>query len=306
MPSALRHLSKNAFLAAHKMLLPLGLMVLPKHYYVPFPDLRKLERNRERWTKKSEMRGISVDLDQQAQTMSAMVKPYFDEYRENRAYKEGVEGAFGPGFGRVEAMALHGVLRSLKPNRIIEVGSGISTYCMLAALEKNALEGRPGQIACIEPYPSSWLKGADVSLVQKEVQEVDANIVEDLDSGDLLFIDSTHTVQVDGDVNRIILELLPRLKSGVVVHFHDIYFPYDFNRDVLRSFNHWLETAMLHAFLIGNRRFEILFCLSQLHYERSDALRECFPDYEPKADINGLNAPNHAGDFPASIYLRVV
>lgn len=306
MSTHLRPLLKNSFLVLHKLLLPLGLIVLPKRYYVPFPDMRKLSGTRGRWTKKSDLRGIAVDLDEQSRTMCSMLKCYSGEYGDNQAYKAAVQQACGPGFGRLEAMALHGVVRALKPARIIEIGSGISTFCMLSALEKNAQQGKPGRITSIEPYPRKWLKQADVSLIARQVQEVDLAVFDQLGQGDLLFVDSTHTVQADGDVNKIILDVLPRLRSGVIVHFHDIYFPYDYNREVLRSVYHWMETAMLHAFLIGNLRFEILFCMSHLHYERPAALRDCFPDYQPKVDSDGLDTGNEAGDFPSSIYLRVV
>jgi predicted O-methyltransferase YrrM len=284
----------------------MGITVLPKHYYVPYPDIRDLERKRSRWAVKSQLPGIHVDLDEQAETMRAIVKPYFEEYRENTVYTRAVQGEFGPGFGRVEAMALHGFIRWAKPKRIVEVGSGMSTYCMVSALEKNAAEGRPGKVTCVEPYPSKWVQQADVSLIAKQMQEVDVSVFEELEPDDILFIDSSHTVRVDGDVNRVILEVLPRLKPGVIVHFHDIYLPYDYNRQVLRSFNHWMETAMLHAFLIGNVHYQIMFCMSLLHYERPGALRECFPDYRPKPDETGLNTEDISGDFPCSIYMRVV
>lgn len=306
MSTHFRPLLKDTVLVLHKLFLPLGLIVLPKRYSVPFPDIRRLSSNRSRWTKKSELRGIAVDLDEQSRTMCSMLKCYLEEYRTNEAYKRAVQQSCGLGFGRLEAMALHGVVRAFKPARIVEIGSGTSTFCMLSALEKNVQEGKPGHITSIEPYPRKWLKQADVTLIAQQVQEVDLAVFDELGHGDLLFVDSTHTVQADGDVNKIILDILPRLRSGVIVHFHDIYFPYDYNREVLRSVFHWMETAMLHAFLIGNQRFEILFCMSLLHYERPAALRVCFPDYQPKADSNGLDTGTEGGDFPSSIYLRVV
>lgn len=103
-----------------------------------------------------------------------------------------------------------------------------------------------------------------------------------------MFIDSSHTVKPGGDVNFLILELLPRLQKGVIIHFDDIFFPYDYQRNVLRTFLHWAETSLLRAFLIFNEKAKIVFCLSLLHYDRQDVMKEVFPEYSHQGDENGL------------------
>jgi hypothetical protein len=133
-----------------------------------------------------------------------------------------------------------------------------------------------------------------------------------LEKGDLLFIDSSHTVKPGSDVNYIILEILPRLNKGVIVHFHDIFLPYDYQRDVLTNYFQWCETALLRAFLINNNKTKITFCLSMLHYDRQDSLKEVFPEYQPQNDVNGLTygiyEPFTAINehFPASIYIQIL
>lgn len=303
----LRTVTKRAAVWFHEAGLHLGIMVLPKHYYVPIPDLHELRRTRSRWARRSAMYGVHVDLDGQVRELHRLVLPFEEEYRGNDAFHSATAGACGPGFGYIEAQALHGVIRGLKPRRVIEIGSGVSTYCMLAASGYNAVEGAPAQITCIEPYPSPWLKGAPVALMRERVEDVDAAVFDELDEGDLLFVDSTHTVRTGGDVVRIVLEILPRLRPGVVVHFHDIYFPYDFQRDADRSIFQWMETALLHAFLIDNARASILFCLSHLHYDRPDVLRRVFPEYTPEADADGLRVERHETQqhFPSSLYLVI-
>lgn len=297
---------RRAFLQFHEMGARLGLFVLPVHYYVPLPNLRDLRRTRSVWARRSDMRGIHVDLDAQARVLADLVKPFAAEYRGNYAYKSAVAGAFGPGFGYIEAQALHGFIRATKPRRIIEIGSGVSTYCMVEAVRRNAAEGHPATITCVEPYPSDWIVNAPVKLIDKKVEEVDLQLFAELQDNDLLFIDSTHAVRVGGDVLRIILEILPRLQEGVAVHFHDIYLPYDFQRDADRSIFQWLETALLHAYLVDNPRVGILFCLSQLHYDRSEALKDVFPEYVAEEAVDGLRSNQGQGDrhFPSSIYLR--
>ncbi|WP_338000825.1 class I SAM-dependent methyltransferase [Candidatus Methylacidiphilum fumarolicum] len=128
---------------------------------------------------------------------------------------------------------------------------------------------------------------------------------------DLLFIDSSHVVKAGGDVNFLILEVLPRLREGVVVHFHDIYFPYDYPRDLLKTFFPSTESSLLHAFLAFNHRFRIIFCMSLLHYKCPKVLTEVFPEYIPQGGQDGLVEERVAafttppGHFPSSIYLRV-
>ena len=146
----------------------------------------------------------------------------------------------------------------------------------------------------------------------QKVQSVPLEVFTDLAENDLLFIDSSHTVKTGGDVNYLFLEVFPRLRKGVVVHIHDIYLPYDYRRDADRTFLHWSETSLLHAFLICNEKVKIIACLSHLHYERKDVLRKIFPKYNPQEDLNGLSSERDKSltsqvtkHFPSSIYIQV-
>ncbi len=302
----LRVAGKSAMLRAHTSLLGLGLIVLPRHYYAPVPDLRELRQTRPRWARRSSLAGMHIDLDSQVDRLRALVAPFEPEYRDNAAFRAGTRQGFGPGFGFIEAQALHGIVRGVQPARIIEVGSGVSTHCMLEALALNAAQGRPCSVTCVEPFPSAWLRSAPVTLIAKPVQDVDPRVFDALEAGDLLFIDSTHAVRTGGDVLPIVLEILPRLQPGVIVHFHDIYLPYDYQRDADRTLFQWMETALIHAYLVDNDRMRILFCLSHLHYDRPAALRAVFPAYRPEPDENGLQTEAAAErHFPSSLYLQV-
>jgi predicted O-methyltransferase YrrM len=301
-----RDIIKSTFLKVHQVALGGGVVVLPNHYYTPIADVRELTRTRDKWAKRSPMTGIDADLGRQVARLQEIVKPFEPEYRGNSTYKEGAARGFGPGFGYVEAQALHGVLRWLKPKRVIEVGSGVSTHCATKALALNASEGHPGKLTCIEPYPSDYLKSsAGIELVTSKVEELDPAAFDQLGDGDFLFIDTSHAVRPVGDVAHLYLEVLPRIKPGCVIHIHDIYFPYSFQRDLLDGLFQSAETAVLQALLTNNNGLEILFCLSMLHYDAQDVMKDVFPEYSPLPDVNGLNVPNTAGHFPSSIYLRV-
>jgi hypothetical protein len=128
----------------------------------------------------------------------------------------------------------------------------------------------------------------------------------DIPENGFLFVDSTHTVKPGSEVNKIILEILPRLQKNVWVHFHDIYFPYDYKRNILSGdLFFWLESTMLHAFLINNPGYKIMASLSMLHYSLPGGLKKLIPKYDPEINDNGLKKqPGEGTHFPSALYLQ--
>lgn len=146
------------------------------------------------WARKSELTGIASTLDEQAENLEQICAPYQSEYAGNSAYNYATRRQFGPGHGYIEAQTLHGVIRRLLPSRIIEVGSGVSTSCMVEALKLNKRQtDRTTRFTCIEPYPS-----------EAQVQAIPVSTFEGLRAGDLLFIDSSHAVRPGNDMNYLI------------------------------------------------------------------------------------------------------
>lgn len=305
--------AKRTFLAIHKLGLKLGLQIIPNHYYSSVADISNLQKTRKIWARKSQLPGVSCDLDEQSANLKRICMPFRQEYSGNKTYLEAVSSHLGPGFGYIEAQALHSVIRCYKPKKIVEVGSGVSTYCGIAALELNQKETHvKSEFVSIEPSPSNKLKLLQQTrLIRQEVQTIPVNELSDLHENDLLFIDSSHAVKPGSDVNYIILEVLPRLQEGVIVHFHDIFLPYDYQRNVLQYFFQWSETSLLRAYLINNNKAKILFCLSQLHYDRKNILKEVFPEYVPQSDtdglIDGIYRPFEtvSQHFPSSLYIQM-
>jgi hypothetical protein len=172
------------------------------------------------------------------------------------------------------------MVRHFQPRRIIEVGSGFSSLVLGQAASKN----KSSALICVDPFPHELIRKSNTipalqSLIETKVQDVDVEFFSQLESGDILFIDSSHTVKIGGDVNYLFLEVLPRLKAGVIVHVHDIFFPFEYRRDwMLEEFRFWTEQYLLQAFLIFNSEFEVLMANSYLnHYYPSD-LKAAFPD----------------------------
>jgi predicted O-methyltransferase YrrM len=305
---------KRALFRVHKLGTRLGVHVLPVHYYSALPDVLDLEKTKDVWARKSELPGLEVDLRGQIRRLRDICIPYQNEYAGNQTYRHALHNHFGSGYGYIEAQALHAVIRHFRPRHVIEVGSGVSTYCMLAALTMNKKEdGQPFSITCVEPHPSAPVRAlTEINLIPKNVQTLPFEVFRQLQEKDFLFIDSSHAVKPGSDVNYLILEVLPRLSPGVIVHFHDIYLPYDYSPAVLQTFLHWMETSLLRAFLIGNSRAKIIFCQSHLHHDCKDVLKEVFPEYNPRWDKDGLldagcKPFENLSDehFPSSTYIQM-
>jgi len=169
------------------------------------------------------------------------------------------------------------MVRHFKPNLIIEVGSGYSSLLSAQAGQKNGNT----ELICIEPYPAEVLKKGFPGLKQlvtTRVQDMDPTFFEQLQAGDILFIDSTHVVQIGSDVNFLFLEVLPRLKPGVIVHIHDIYLPAAGRRDwVMENTRFWNEQYLLQAFLIMNKGYEVLFANYYVSGRYLQDLKATFP-----------------------------
>src|SRR5207248_11512645 len=135
---------------------------------------------------------------------------------------------------------------------------------------------------CIDPFPGELLRSGSIpalqSLIEKKVQDLDVEFFSQLDPGDVLFIDSSHTVKMGGDVNYLFLEVLPRLRPGVLVHVHDIFLPFEYRRDwVLDECRFWTEQYLLQAFLAFNSEFEVLMANSYLKHYHEEDLKAEFP-----------------------------
>jgi hypothetical protein len=209
------------------------------------------------------------------------------------------------GFGPVEAEFLFCFTAYHRPQRIVQVGAGVSTAVLLQACR---LFGYRPAITCVDPYPTRYLRkcaeDGQITLIAKKCQDVELGVLSDLGAGDLLFVDSTHTVKAGSEVNILILEVLPRLQSGCHVHFHDIYFPYDYPSSLLSTTFFQNESVLLHAFLTGNSSYSISASLSMLHHAKRKELQVLLPNYRPQAFEHGLSVRAQSGHFPSSTYLR--
>lgn len=288
----------------------LGFDILPHHYYSEIPNLRELKKETY-WKVPSSMIGVNgTDIAEQISFVERIcTKNLSERLKKKDIFQYACTQNNESGFGHVESDFLYCFIYNLKPKRIIQVGCGVSTAVMLLANKESNFQS---EIICIDPYPTNFLKSksskGEIKLIPEKVQKTDLSLLTSLTAGDLFFIDSTHTVKPGSDVNKIIFEVLPRLKKGIQIHLHDIYFPYDYKRDLLSEglfFSN--ESTLLHAFLIDNNKFKIDVSLSMLHYSSPDKLKEFLPSYNPQLNDQGLRHLYKEGThFPSSTYLSVI
>jgi len=253
--------------------------VTPVHFYQPIPDTQSLPETL--WDRPSELVGIDMNDAMQLDLLRNHFPKLRREYDEFPVEPTGEPGRFHFNnglFDGTDALVAYCMIRHFKPRLIIEVGSGFSSLVAAEAIAKN----KNSALICIEPYPPDFLRQGFPglhSLIEKKVEEIDIGFFSQLESGDILFVDSSHTVKIGGDVNYLFLEVLPRLKPGVIVHVHDIFLPFDYRRDwVMDELRFWTEQYLLQAFLTFNSEFEVLMANSYLNRDHQEDLKATFPN----------------------------
>jgi Methyltransferase domain len=254
----------------------------PGHYHSTLPSLDDIERYRQVAPvrlRSLDLPGIDLRLDEQLALLDEL-KPLIDTHPFGWTAAPGRHYRFGNGwFDGADAVLLNVLLRKLEPKRIIEVGSGWSTAAMLDTYADRTLP----EVTLIEPHPErlfDTIPASDVDRVtflRNGLQDVPVDTFEQLGANDILFIDSTHVAKLGSDVNYLVFEILPRLASGVCIHIHDMFFPFEYPIDWVDDGWGWNEAYLLRAFLECNPRFEILAWNDLLKSVCEAVLREKYP-----------------------------
>ncbi len=242
------------------------------HFYSPIvliEDIKNREQQIWKNREKNSIDGVDLNINFQIKLLKEFEKfyneiPFPEEKSKNYRYN------FKNGFySYTDGIVLYSMMRMLKPKKIIEIGSGFSSALMLDTNEhffNNKIE-----LTFIEPYPTrlNYLMNEtdkrNHTVIENNVQEVSLEQFKNLEAGDFLFIDSSHIVKTGSDVNYIIFEILPILNKGVIIHFHDIFHPFEYPKEwVYKRFN-WNEDYFVKAFLMYNSSFKINFFADYLH-----------------------------------------
>jgi hypothetical protein len=271
----------------------------PGHFYSSVIDLDDVEARQDQIWAKKHLKGINMNEEAQRSLVpdlveAARVIPFSEHPSQN-----GLRYHFdNKTYEHADGLALFTILLKFKPKRVIEIGSGFSSALMLDTNDKFLNNGI--HFTFIEPNPSISLgrllrpedyKNTDVK--QQLVQQVDPQIFTTLQENDILLIDNSHVSKTGSDVNYLMTEVLPILNKGVIVHIHDILYPFEYPKEWLFKYKlNWNEIYTVHNFLLFNNTFEILF----------------FSDFVQQ-DIKAEYAdklPMFFKDRPGSLWLRKV
>lgn len=193
-------------------------------------------------------------------------------------------------------------IKTHKPKKIIEIGSGWSTLLMYNTIKQFNLETK---IICIEPYPLPWLVAMDkqgiIELHISNLQNTNLELFKGLNKNDICFIDSSHVVKYNSDCLYYLNNIFPILKEGVLIHIHDIFLPYEYPSSWLKEGRFWNEQYFVYAFLMNNNKFIIRF--ANTYAQKFDKLLEIQKDsYEFKV-IKDLDTSKPFGG--GSLWLEV-
>lgn len=249
------------------------------HFYSPIPSLQEVNKHEDRiFGLPHTLPGIELNEARHRELLKAFAPlcagdPVSQKQLKGRRFY--YENDF---FCAGEALIYQSILRHVKPIRIVEVGSGYTTALLLDTADRYL--NKPLECVSVEPFPDTlqhllWREDWNrIQLRRLPLQDVELSVFERLESNDILFIDSTHVSKTGSDVNYLFFEILPRLKSGVYLHFHDIYYPFEYPRKWVYEGRAWNEAYLLRAFLQFNSTFQIEFFNSFIGHILADAIPE--------------------------------
>ncbi|MBS1844828.1 MAG: class I SAM-dependent methyltransferase [Actinobacteria bacterium] len=260
--------------------------VVERNFYSPIPNLSLLPD--DIFDRRSSFAGVDMPLQEGISLIEGELAPFIAEM------DVPIKGPQPPGifylenenYETVDAELLYALVRARKPKRVVELGSGFTTLLIGDAARRNLAEDAPIEHLAFDPYPRQQIFGKQppppTVFEPLSATEVPLDRLAALEAGDILFVDTTHTVKLGSDVNHIILNVLPALASGVLVHFHDIFLPWEYPRVWFEEMEYfWAEQYLLQAFLAFNDAFEVVIPASAVAAEYPERLGEVVSSFQP-------------------------
>ena len=287
-PSAIIMLFFRKF-GSHKLTLSksilkkIGIFPLTSNYYEPLFNFDNLKN---KLSEKRNLPGIKFDTDNQIKNLRK-----FNYQKELDKLSFNINNNF---FEAGDAEIYYQMIRHFKPNKIIEIGSGHSSLIAKEAIRNNKeIDNFKSELICIEPYENKWLEEKNIKVIRQKVEEVDVGFFTELNKNDILFIDSSHVIKPQGDIIKIFLEILPKLKTGVIIHIHDIFSPRDYPENWLKIENRFFnEQYLLEGILDNSSRYNVIFSLNLLKHDFYNDLKNVCPYLNDKSE-------------PSSFYISV-
>lgn len=255
----------------------------PGHFYSPINDHDFLKNREDKIWELNEIKdkefieenpqfieGIELNKEEQIDLLKSFAQFYSEmpfKYKKQPDLRYYFENGF---YEEMDGIILYSMIRKLKPKKIIEIGSGFSSALMMDV--NNLFFENKIKLTFIEPYPErlySLMSEKDKiknKVISEIVQDVNLKIFHELESNDILFIDSSHVVKTGSDIQHILFKILPKLKNGVYIHFHDIFYPFEYPKQwILNNRWNWNEQYFLISFLMYNKQFKIVLLTHYLH-----------------------------------------
>jgi predicted O-methyltransferase YrrM len=247
---------------------------------------------RGHWNAVSFSEGLALDPERYLAFLKSVCSAYLPELGALPVAEAGNDEFFRNNgwFESVDADVLYGIVRHFAPQQVIEVGSGYSSRLTARAIREGHLRTK---LVCVDPCPRVEIRQCADEFVQSPVEELPVSALPDrLSPGDVLFIDTSHLIMTGGDVVYLYLQVLPRLRPGVLIHAHDIFLPFEYPQEfVLDERWGWAEQYLVHALLIGNRGFEILW-------------PSCYMWQTHREEVSGILRVEKPFPPPSSLWLR--
>ena len=272
-----RKIGGHKLFLSKSILKKIGIFPLTSNYYEPSFNFDNLKKN---LSEKRSLPGINFNIENQIKNLKQLD---YKKELENLNLKNNspnfnfnIDNNF---FEAGDAEIYYQMIRYHKPKKIIEIGSGQSSLIAMEAINNNKqIDNFITELICIEPFENKWLEKNDIRVIRKKVEEVDTDIFTGLNKNDILFIDSSHVIKPQGDIVKIFLEILPKLKSGVIIHIHDIFSPRDYLENWLKIENRFFnEQYLLEGMLDNSSRYKIMLSLNLLKYDFYKELKNVCP-----------------------------
>jgi predicted O-methyltransferase YrrM len=255
--------------------------VEPGHFYSPIPAIEASDNIKQKSRYSSLKKYDAIDYNDSCQ--EKLIKNFGKFYKDNPIVAKTNERYIPKNdqFGVCDATFLYGFMRYYKPKSIVEIGSGHSSALMMDINERffdNSIK-----LTFIEPYPTrlkSVMGQEDAKrykIIEKRLETVGLEVFEQLGDGDILFIDSSHISKLNSDVNYYLFNIMPILKPGVIIHVHDIFYPFEYPKAWIKQKRYWNEAYMLKAFMQWNSGFKILLLNSYVQSKFPELVAKNLP-----------------------------
>lgn len=268
-----------------------GYHLVKADYYSPIPDLDALPSTT--WTEPSPTPGVDLRIDAALTMLAGPLRAYVEEFAPPAEAPGSARGYHyaNPMYGSLDGEVLYAMVRHHRPARVLEIGAGFSTLCIVEALERNEAQGSPSHHVVVDPNPAAVLDRVRdrIELRAVAAESLDAAAVSELRADDLFFIDTTHTLRPANDVLRLLLELLPTVADGVIVHIHDFFRPFEYPRALPEQFGvYWQEHYLVQALLAHSTRWRVLCANHALARLHPDTVAALVPSFSPQSAPSAL------------------